>query len=377
MAVHFKTIISKLFFIAGCIYSAIYLLSCCTPYISPEHLSALTFLALGFPFLFAGMLVWLLLVLLFYRKSILIFILIILLGSENIFSVFAINIPKEFVQEKKENSLRVLSWNVQEFVDSQIANDTPRSIRRTIMAFIQQADADIVCIQDFQEHTSKDFFSCLNDITNKSNYPYHYFSIDHELSLYYAFIQYGTVIFSRYPIIDSGRMAYPVQDVVESLAFADILKGKDTIRIFNTHLKSMYIKANTEDSTLNVDFIGKDIAFLKKNTSKYSRLQHYDTIHIAQAKFVKEQLNKSKYPFIFCADLNSVPSSYVYHTVQEGLKDVFTTKSFGLGATYYDISPTLRIDVILTSQHFKPLQYYSPAIKASDHYPVVADIQLK
>jgi len=378
MAISFKSFCKNFFFILGCIYSFIYLLSCCTPYISPEVWSGFTFLAIGFPYLFSGMLVWLLLVFLFYRKRLLIFILITLLGSENIFSVFAINIPKDFVQEKKENSIRVLSWNVQDFTDSQIHNDTPNSIRRNMMAFIKQTDADVICIQDFQEHTSKDFLSCIKDISIGLHYPYRYFSIDQNLSLYYAFIQYGTVIFSRYPIVDTGRMNYSINDNIEALSYADIVKGKDTIRFYNTHLRSMYIKAKVEDSTLNKDFIGPiTFDFLAKNTSKYSRLKHYDKEHVAQAKFIKEQLNKSKYPFIFCADLNSVPSSYVYHTISNNLTDAFIAKGSGIGATYYDIAPTLRIDVMLLSKDFKVLQYYSPQLKASDHYPLVADIKLK
>jgi endonuclease/exonuclease/phosphatase family metal-dependent hydrolase len=378
MATPIKKIVGNIFFIAGCIYSFLYLLSCCTPYINATQFSVLTFLALGFPYLFIGMLLWLLIVIIFYRKFSWLFLLIILLGSENIFSTFAINIPKTFEQEKKENSLRVLSWNVQEFLDSQIANDTPGSIRRNMMEFIGKTNADVICLQDFQEHTSIHFRSCLKDISQQYNYPYHYFCVDQSLQQYYAFIQYGTVIFSRYPIVDSGSMAYKINNIAESLSYVDIVKEKDTIRVFNTHLRSMYIKANMLDSTLNFDLIGKkEIEFLTNNPSKFTRLQHYAKEHITQAKFIKEQLNKSKYPIIFCADLNSVPTSYVYHTIKNGLTDAFIAKGFGIGATYYDLAPTLRIDVILTSKKFKTLQCYIPTIKASDHYPVVADLKIK
>jgi endonuclease/exonuclease/phosphatase family metal-dependent hydrolase len=356
-----------------CIY-----VGCLTPYITPSSWSYITFFALGFPFLLLGMLLWLIVTIIFYRKRSWIFLLVFLAGFKNIQSTIGFHFSTNFVQQKQPNSIRVLNWNVQDFIDSQIYTDTPGNKRREIMAFIQKMDADIVCLQDFQEHTSIHFRSCLKDISQQYNYPYHYFCVDQSLQQYYAFIQYGTVIFSRYPIVDSGSMAYKINNIAESLSYVDIVKEKDTIRVFNTHLRSMYIKANMLDSTLNFDLIGKkEIEFLTNNPSKFTRLQHYAKEHITQAKFIKEQLNKSKYPIIFCADLNSVPTSYVYHTIKNGLTDAFIAKGFGIGATYYDLAPTLRIDVILTSKKFKTLQCYIPTIKASDHYPVVADLKIK
>jgi len=48
--------------------------------------------------------------------------------------------------------------------------------------------------------------------------------------------------FSKFPMIDSGKTKFPVG---ESLIYADILKGEDTLRVFTTHLQSF--KFNKED----------------------------------------------------------------------------------------------------------------------------------
>ena len=377
MSLSLKQVFGKIIFIAGCLYSAVYLLSCCTPYISSEIWSGFTFLALGFPILLAIMLLWFLIVIIFYRKFTWIFLLIIFAGSKNIFSTIAFNTPKDFVQKKQDDAIRILSWNVRDFIDSQKANDTPGSIRSKMMAFIQQSDADVLCLQDFQEHTSKDFLSCINDISQKLNYPYHYFSKDLEVQLYYAYLQYGTIIFSRYPIVDSGRTVYFKNKISESIAFADIKKGNDTVRFFNTHLQSMYLGLQMTEEAMADVFIKDELDFLTKNLDKYTRLKHYDKQHIKQAEIAKAALNKSKHPFIFCADLNSVPSSYTYHILRKGLQDVFIKKGFGIEATYSEISPTLRIDVVFADKNIQPLQYYSPRFLASDHYPVIVDIKIK
>lgn len=378
MSLHLYKTGSKIVFIIGCLYSCIYIFSCLTPYISPEVWSMFTFFALAFPLLFVGMLGWLFISFIFFKKYRWLFLVITLLGSKNFFSTVAINFPSAYKQKKTEENIRVLSWNVQDFIDSQIHNDTPGSIRRSMMEFIKNADADILCFQDFQEHTSKSFRSCIKDITNDLKYPYRYFSRDFEIQLHYAYLQYGTIIFSRYPIIDSGRTVYSKNKFAESVAFAKIKINNDTINVFNTHLKSMYLGLVMDEFALSDEFIKDDLDFLLKNRDKYNRLKYYDKVHIKQAKIIKEEFKKSNYPFIFCADLNSVPTSYTYHLLKENLTDAFRKKGLGLGRTYREISPTLRIDAVFTSKEFDVLQYYSPKLKhLSDHYPIIVDIKLK
>jgi endonuclease/exonuclease/phosphatase family metal-dependent hydrolase len=111
---------------------------------------------------------------------------------------------------------------------------------------------------------------------------------------------------------------------------------------------------------------------------RYQKLRYFDSLHIHQAQLIKEQLNKCNLPFVFCADLNSVPSTYVYHHISQGLNDAFVQNGSGWSATYSDLSPTLRIDVTLMSKELNTTQFYCPKLKnASDHYPLVTDIIVK
>jgi endonuclease/exonuclease/phosphatase family metal-dependent hydrolase len=59
------------------------------------------------------------------------------------------------------------------------------------------------------------------------------------------------------------------------------------------------------------------------------------------------------------------------------LTDAFVAKGSGIGGTYDGISPTLRIDVMLMTKDILPIQYYSPQLHASDHFPLIVDIKLK
>jgi endonuclease/exonuclease/phosphatase family metal-dependent hydrolase len=187
--------------------------------------------------------------------------------------------------------------------------------------------------------------------------------------------EYGTAIFSKYPIIDTGRITYDSEIFPEHIGFANIEINKKVLRFYNTHLSSMQLTADRKNAGLDYTYMQDDTAILL-NKSKLERISFFDSFHVKQAQLVKQQLNAYNKPFIFCADLNSVPSSYVYQHISKGLQDAFLQTGFGWGPTYDGLSHTLRIDVTLLSPQLKVVQHYCPKLKASDHFPLVTDIAL-
>jgi endonuclease/exonuclease/phosphatase family metal-dependent hydrolase len=59
------------------------------------------------------------------------------------------------------------------------------------------------------------------------------------------------------------------------------------------------------------------------------------------------------------------------------MQDAFLKKGFGIGRTFTGLSPTLRIDYIFADHHFKIKQFNRIVKNLSDHYMLVADVQLK
>lgn len=365
----------KAIFVGGCLYSLVYLLSCLTPYFNSNNWFAFTFFGLLFPVFLAAMVLWVLIVFLFYRKKFLIFFLLIFVGYKNIGSVIAFNFSSDFNTVKKSEHIRLMTWNVQDFIDSQIYTDTPGNVRRDIFLFIKQMQPDILCLQDFSEKDFKYYRCNMQEVLKAGGFKSFVFNIDYEDTVH-PHVKYGTAIFSKYPMLDSGRYKYPTKKFSESLAYVDVNVNNDTVRVFNTHLQSMYLKLQEAQEALANDFIKEEIPFLEKHRRYRERIVYYDKIHNTQANFIKPILNNCKYPFVFCADLNSVPSSYTYHTISRNLNDAFLLKGFGFGGTYDGFSPTIRIDVALTSKQFSPVQYYSPQLKISDHFPVITDLKL-
>jgi len=357
------------------IVTLLYFLGSLTPYINSQHFKPFTYLALFFPYLFIGIFIIQLVSFFLFRKYSLLFFFIILFGYKNIYSTIGFHYPEEFVQQKAPNTFRLLSWNVDNFVNCEKRFDSPKAFRKNIVAFIKSSNADILCFQDFMNiDESKSLISNLKCLKDTLHYPYFYFSKDDQLDKpnYY----YGTIILSRYPITDSGRYAYARKHSPEHLIYATININGKLVRFYNTHLASMFLHKFGKQNYGNESFLQDDTAIIYRG-HRYQKLVYFDSVHIAQAKLIKETLNKCTFPFLFCADLNSVPSSFVYQHISQGLNDAFLQKGFGWGGTYNELSPTLRIDVVLMSKDLKATQYYAPKLqKASDHYPIITDITL-
>ena len=96
-----------------------------------------------------------------------------------------------------------------------------------------------------------------------------------------------------------------------------------------------------------------------------------------QVDIVRKQLDASPYPVIVCGDFNDVPNSYTYFKMKGNRQDAFIVAGKGIGRTYRNISPTLRIDYIMPDKNFEVLQYIKHIVPYSEHYPVIADLVLR
>lgn len=156
------------------------------------------------------------------------------------------------------------------------------------------------------------------------------------------------------------------------------LPHNDTLRFFFVHLNTFglsdYDKAYLEE-------IGKKDSDLKKDlkrTSTYIGKFNFAFARRArEADAAREIINKSPYPVVVCGDLNDLPGSYTYTTIKGELKDAFLEKGFGIGRTYNQLAPTLRIDHMLyDGDYLNCLGYKSPYTSLSDHNPVIANFEI-
>ncbi len=370
MPSRFRTIAKKTLIVLNLITALFYLLSCLAPYINPTSSWFISMLGLAFPFLLALISGFVVLWLILKLRMVWLPLLILLFGFKSISVFLGFNAPSRFKYEKKPEQIRIASWNVARFLEWK-KNDSEKSrTRLKMLEQIKKQDADILCLQEFFYSPEPQFYHNIKEIQDMG-YPYFYFSYDPDGWLQYI----GSAIFSKYPMIDTGLVRYFRPAMPEALVHADIKVNDDTIRVFATHLQSVQFRRRDYETINGIKNV-EDSFFINSKTvlAKLKKAMKYRS---TQADVVRQILDDSPYPIIFCGDLNDVPNSHTYFTIRGDMQDAFLEKGFGIGRTFSSLSPTLRIDYIFTDDNFKINQFTRVVKKLSDHFMIMADVELK
>jgi len=371
MASKFRIFTKRFFIFLNLLVVFFFLLACIAPYLDPQKWWFISFLGLGFPFLLVLVFTFCCWWLFVKRRYALISAIALLLGFKAISVFLAFHRPQKFHETKSPNTFRVATWNVARFIEMKRNNNKGSQTRLRMMEQIQAQNADILCLQEFFHSQASDYYPNLLYISRHFNYPYYFFSHDNDGDKHFT----GSVIFSRYPIIDSGLIRYPRPSLPEALMHADIKINDDTIRVYTTHLQSLQF--NPDDYKRINEIKEGEEGIVSNSKQIFSKLRTGISFRKTQADIIHQVLGDSPFPVIFCADMNDVPNSYTYYTVKGDMQDAFLKKGFGIGRTFTSLSPTLRIDYIMADPKFRFDQFERIIKRYSDHYMLVTDMELK
>lgn len=361
----------KILFLINILAAVAFLLACLVPYIGPDKFWPISFLGLVFPYLALLIIFFLVFWLFFKTKNSLLSVICLLLGWRSLSVMFAFHPGTPKPPADPSSVIKVMSYNVRYFKDFDLKPAKNEAIRKGILALIEQQQPDILCMQEFytsenpHEHDNKAI------ISREMNLPYRYFSSDHNFKNNHS----GVILFSRYPVIHSGKLKLLQNSPYESAIFADILRGKDTIRVFTVHLQSIYLN--------HKDLEGLQLIKAQEDTGLVAsriilgKLRKAFLKREFQAQTLSDQIRNSPYPVILCGDFNDTPNSYAYFKIKGALQDAFLKKGFGIGRTYNGIAPTLRIDYIFTSTDFQTYSFKRIRKNLSDHYPIISEVGLE
>jgi endonuclease/exonuclease/phosphatase family metal-dependent hydrolase len=370
MAGTYKLYARRFFIFLNSLIALIFLLVCLIPYVNATEWWAVSLLGLAFPVLFLLLVLFIFFWAIVNPRYMLLSLLTLGIGYKSIAVLFAVNTPGKFIYAKEPGTIRVLSWNVARFLELRRNNNRNSQKRLRMLDLIRQQGADVLCLQEFFHSTDSTLYNNIGAV-KALGYPYFYYSWDGDGNKQW----FGQAIFSRFPIIDSGIVRYPRPGLPESLIHADILAGNDTIRFFTTHLQSVQFKKQDYQSIEEIK--KRDDSLLENSRNIFYKLRRGTVFRAQQANIVKEVISISPHPFVVTGDLNDVPNSYTYFTISRKLQDAFLKRGFGIGRTFSGLSPTLRIDHILTTKDFEILQFNRLVKPLSDHYMIVADLRLK
>lgn len=349
------------------IVALLFLLSCLAPYCNPSKFWIMGFLGLMFPYLavlliFSVIFWWVV-------KPVLsvISILTLLAGFKQFSVLLAVNTNESYKVKKDTSQIRFLNWNIRSFHGLSNKRDKEKIDRISIAEAINSRNPDVVCLQEFNHSNTADNFSLFT-----KKYPYHFFSRDFETGNY-GYVA-GSIIFSKFPILNSGRVPYPGRNA-ESLIFADIQTPIQVIRVFTTHLQSFRFNQH--------DYEGIDKIKSRQDEALNASRTLFQKMRLAfkkrgeQAMIVRKTLDKSPYPSVVCGDFNDVPTSYTYYKIKKDWQDPFLQKSLGIGRTFMGVAPTLRIDYILPDNRFVIHQFDMVDEDLSDHLMLLTDLSIR
>jgi endonuclease/exonuclease/phosphatase family metal-dependent hydrolase len=370
-----RSVIKKIVVIANMALVVIFILGSCSAYLNPAKYWYVAIVGVGMPLIVLALLLFTFFWAILKSKWAFFSIAILLFGWGQVRAIFAFHPFSSFNIKKQPHTLRVMQWNVARF--DQMHPDRPGgSYRKKILNYIKEQQTDVICIQEFLESGDKrNMAANIPYFTKELGFPYHYYVRDYQRGdgLY----ELGIAIFSKYPITDTARIKYDGPDslkAAESLIRADINVDGQPISIFTTHLQSLLMSG--DDYFVIKRLVKVEGTAVKQSVGVAKKFKKAYMFRSNQAEVLRRELDASPHPEILCSDFNDVPNSFTYFKVQGDRTDAFLQKGFGIGRTFASLSPTLRIDFILSNQKLAVTQFKKTKKPWSDHYPLVADFLL-
>lgn len=342
------------------------LFSYSSPFLHPETIKIIPFFGLAYPFIFTGTILLLIFWIFAHSKWVWSIIVVILLGGTLHFRTFSFG--SETVK-KSGTTLKIMSYNVQLFGLYSTISNRNQDTKNAVFDFLRTEQPEVVCFQEFYKKKKRDFIT-KDSIIQILGTKYHHEKFAKQFGNRQSF---GVALFSKFPIINKGDIDFEKQDKSFNYCiYADIVKNKDTFRIYNIHLQSIRFGEDeyalfSEENLTNTENKDKFLGLLRKVLHSYP-------IRAKQAKKVVDHIKDSPYPVIVCGDFNDTPMSYVYNQFNAVLNDAFRESSFGIGSTYAGKIPIGRIDYIFHSKELKATNFSIQEAALSDHYAISCEV---
>lgn len=334
--------INKIIYTINIVVAFVLLLAFVLPFLPPKAFSMLSVLNLGVPFLILSNVLFFLYWLFRVRKQLVLSLVVLVIGQLFFGSLYKFSSSKKV---ENPNNFKVMNYNVRLF---NLFNWRPeKDVDMKIIDFIKEEAPAILCIQDYHPRKNNDL----------SFFKYKYEHLSGKK------IKHGQAIFSQFPIINSGSVEFP--NTSNNAIFADVVKGKDTIRVYNLHLESLRI--NTQIDSLK-----------NENSERlFYRVGSTFKMQQSQTELLLSHKEQCRYKIIICGDFNNTAFSYVYRKIKGNLNDTFLEAGNGFGRTHEFKFFPVRIDYIFTDKAFSVNGFKAYNEHFSDHYPIAATLSLK
>jgi endonuclease/exonuclease/phosphatase family metal-dependent hydrolase len=332
-------------------------------FIPPDMLVWAGFLGLGFPVVLIFALLTLLFAIISASKAgIVISAVALILCGKNVLGTVNFSIPT-----KSENELTILTWNVKNL---DLYNWSKNAeTKEKILQVLKENRPNILCLQEF--YTDNEKHPNLERIRKELGYAYHYFGETFTLSN--GKRRWGLITFSDFPVKNSGKITFVDGSKLNACIYTDVEIEGETMRIYNLHFQS-------------IQFSDDDYEYLEKiSQNPYPNVASRRIISKIKTGFEKRAIQAEKVALhkmefegrtIICGDFNDTYVSYAHRLLGRNMQDSFARKGNGLGKTFVNPTPFLKIDHVLLDKAFKVNSHKVLKKPYSDHYPVKVTFEI-
>ena len=328
------SLFDKFLFIVNLLLAFILLFSYSSYYISPNTLAVISVLSLLIPVFILLNGLFLIYWIVKFKKAFLLSFIVLVIGFQYVLALYGFTEKKILLT----SDLKIMSYNVRMFNLYKWIDE--EGVDKKIFDFIKAKDPAVLCVQEFHEAKNIGF-----------KYPYKYIVMSQNNH------NFGHAIYSKFKIIDKGSIHFSKSG--NNAIFVDILKGKDTLRVYNVHLESLKISPAKEEIT-------------QENSEKLKiRLEKAFKIQANQVALILHHQESNRHKSIICGDFNNTAFSWAYKQLKKNKNDAFEMAGQGFGNTF-DFPFPFRIDFILTDEEIEVNNFKTYKVKYSDHYPIMA-----
>ncbi len=267
----------------------------------------------------------------------------------------------------QEGRVKVVSLNVRLFDLYGWTNN--KETRNDILDFFKEEDADIICFQEYFTSDAPDVLNTkdtLLDAQDAKNLHEHFTAV-----IRGGRHKFGIATLTKYPIVSKGVI--PLDTAGNNTAiYTDLIVERETLRVVNVHLASIHLSALEKEIDEHIERNDQqkqwaDLKLLMRKLAGGYKKRANQIIEIE--RFIEQ----SRYPVLFCGDLNDTPGSYAYEQISSTLNDAFKANGKGLGTSYIGFYPSLRIDFMMSDPSLENVSFETMDVRLSDHRPLVGE----
>lgn len=291
-----------------------------------------------------------------------------------VLTVFGLNYFGGNYLEKQPNGFKLISWNIHGMGIFTGKSGDP-TIEDGIIELINKEKPDLVCLPEFPkpQHDTVKMRPYAKHIMKRTGLKHYYYQFDNTLG---TTIYFGTAIFSKYPLLKFK--AHQLAEYTYLLQGDMLMPDSSIVSMYFVHLNTFGLsdgdKAYIEKVRKRNTSIGNDVRKSRTFVWKFNQAFANRAKEADSAMLV---ISQSKYPVLICGDFNEMPGSYVYTTFKGERQDAFLEKGRGIGRSYNQIFPTIRIDhVFYDSSALQLLGIKTPYSRFSDHNPIIANFKI-